>query len=184
MKMLTACLTEYRIFDWNWFFFRKLSCLPASIVVVKKLKTIWTPDPFYGTCFYSSVQFSHSVVSDSLITARQASLSITNSRSLVKLMSMQSVMPSNHLILCFYSWKLVKCFTHYRLAYIYWTGHLWAFLFLENVPEWFILFSLLFFPSVLSFWKHYLDIGCARWVSPVRILHVNGLGSLLSSLLT
>ena len=33
-------------------------------------------------------------------TARQASLSITNSRSLLKLMSIASVMPSNHLILC------------------------------------------------------------------------------------
>ena len=32
--------------------------------------------------------------------ARQASLSITNSRSLLKLMSITSVMPSNHLILC------------------------------------------------------------------------------------
>ena len=32
--------------------------------------------------------------------ARQASLSITNSRSLLKLMSIQSVMPSSHLILC------------------------------------------------------------------------------------
>ena len=32
--------------------------------------------------------------------ARQASLSITNSRSLLKLMSIESVIPSNHLILC------------------------------------------------------------------------------------
>ena len=32
--------------------------------------------------------------------ARQASLSITNCRSLLKLMSIESVMPSNHLILC------------------------------------------------------------------------------------
>ena len=32
--------------------------------------------------------------------ARQASLSITNSRSSPKLMSIKSVMPSNHLILC------------------------------------------------------------------------------------
>ena len=32
--------------------------------------------------------------------ARQASLSFTNSQSLLKLMSIQSVMPSNHLILC------------------------------------------------------------------------------------
>ena len=34
------------------------------------------------------------------ITARQASLSITNSRSPPKPMSIESVMPSNHLILC------------------------------------------------------------------------------------
>ena len=34
------------------------------------------------------------------ITARQASLSITNSRSLLKLMPIKSVMPSSHLILC------------------------------------------------------------------------------------
>ena len=32
--------------------------------------------------------------------ARQVSLSITNSQSLLKLMSIKSVMPSNHLILC------------------------------------------------------------------------------------
>ena len=33
--------------------------------------------------------------------ARQASLSITNSRNLLKLMFIESVMPSNHLILCY-----------------------------------------------------------------------------------
>ena len=34
------------------------------------------------------------------IAAHQASLSITNSQSLLKLMSIESVMPSNHLMLC------------------------------------------------------------------------------------
>ena len=34
-------------------------------------------------------------------TARQASLSITNSSSLLKFLSIESVMPSNHLILCY-----------------------------------------------------------------------------------
>ena len=53
----------------------------------------------------SSVQFSHSVLSDSLRphelhAARQASLSITNSRSSLKLTSIELVMPSSHLILC------------------------------------------------------------------------------------
>ena len=56
---------------------------------------------------FSSVQFS-SVQSLSRIqlfvtpwiAARQASLSITNSRSSLRLMSIESVMPSRHLILC------------------------------------------------------------------------------------
>ena len=51
----------------------------------------------------SSGQFSRSAVSDFATpstTACQASLSITNSQSLLKLMSIASVMPSNHLILC------------------------------------------------------------------------------------
>ena len=50
-----------------------------------------------------SVQFSCSVVSDFAtprIAAHQASLSITNSRSSLRLMSIESVMPSSHLILC------------------------------------------------------------------------------------
>ena len=48
-------------------------------------------------------QFSHSVVSDSATpctAACQASLSITNSQSLLKLMSIELVMLYNHLILC------------------------------------------------------------------------------------
>ena len=52
---------------------------------------------------YHSVQFSYSVVSDSATpwtAAHQASLSITNPQSLLKLMSIESAMPSNHLILC------------------------------------------------------------------------------------
>ena len=50
-----------------------------------------------------SVQLSRSVGSDSAtprITAHQASLSITNSRSSLKLTSIESVKPSSHLILC------------------------------------------------------------------------------------
>ena len=50
-----------------------------------------------------SVQFSRSVMSDSAtswIAAHQASLSITNSWSSLRLTSIKSVMPSSHLILC------------------------------------------------------------------------------------
>ena len=56
------------------------------------------------TCF-SSVQFSHSVVSNSLQRhglqhTRPPCPSPTPGWSLLKLMSIESVMPSNHLILC------------------------------------------------------------------------------------
>ena len=53
--------------------------------------------------FHCSVQFSRSVVFNSATpwtAAHQASLSITTSWSLPKLMSIESVMPPNHLILC------------------------------------------------------------------------------------
>ena len=52
--------------------------------------------------WFSSIQsFSHVHLFTTPWTAAcQASLSITNSQSLLKLMSIESVMPSNHLILC------------------------------------------------------------------------------------
>ena len=51
---------------------------------------------------FSSVQsLSHvQLFATPWTAARQASLSITNSQSLLKLMSIESVMPCNHLILC------------------------------------------------------------------------------------
>ena len=57
--------------------------------------------PVYLT--YLQDQFSRSVVSDSATSwaaAQLAFLSIINSQSLLKLMSIESVMPPNHLILC------------------------------------------------------------------------------------
>ena len=60
----------------------------------------WTPFNFKSECL---LLFSHSVVSDSAspwTAACQASLYFTVSQSLHKLMSTESVMLSNHLILC------------------------------------------------------------------------------------
>ena len=61
--------------------------------------TIWEA-PKRGQ--FSSVQLlSHVQLSATAWTAaHQASLSITNSQNLLKLMSIESVMPSNHLFLC------------------------------------------------------------------------------------
>ena len=55
---------------------------------------------------FSSVAQSCLTLCDPMTTACQASLSITNSRSLPKLRSIESMMPSNHLILC----HSISCF--------------------------------------------------------------------------
>ena len=62
-------------------------------------------------CF-SSVQLLSPV---QLFATRQASLSITNSQSLLKLMSLGSVMPSNHLILCHLLLLLPSIFSSIRV---------------------------------------------------------------------
>ena len=57
--------------------------------------------PVYGTFVQLSSVASHvGLFVTPWTAARQASLSITNSGSLLKVMSIESVMPSNHLILC------------------------------------------------------------------------------------
>ena len=64
-------------------------------------KEAYEKDPQYFVIQFSSVQFLSCVrlFVTPWIAARHASLSITNSWSLLKLMSIESVMPSNHLIL-------------------------------------------------------------------------------------
>ena len=77
----------------------------GQLVGDKRVKKIGKNSLFNKWCLNkltSSVQFSRSVMSDSVtpwITARQAPLFITNSQSSLKLMSIESVMPSSHLIL-------------------------------------------------------------------------------------
>ena len=63
-------------------------------------KIQYPPQPLFGG--YQSVELLSRVqlFATPWITARQASLSITKSQSLLKLTSIELVMPSNHLILC------------------------------------------------------------------------------------
>ena len=66
--------------------------------------------------------------------ARQASLSITNSWSLFKLMSIESVMPSNHLILCCLLllpssiFPSIRVFSNESVLHIRWPKY-WSFSF-------------------------------------------------------
>ena len=91
------------------------------------------------------------VVSDSATpwtAARQASLSITNSQSLLKFTSIELVMPSNHLILC---WPLlllpsilpsIRVFFNESVLHIRWPKY-WSFSFnispFKNIQDWFPL---------------------------------------------
>ena len=69
--------------------------------------------------------------------ARQASLSITNSSSLLKLMATESVMPSNHLILCCPLLSLpsifpsIRVFSNESALHIRWPKY-WSFSFNIN----------------------------------------------------
>ena len=65
--------------------------------------TYWKDLLFFSPALSSVTQFSHSVIqlfATPWTAARQASLSIANSQSLLKLMSIELVIPSTHLILC------------------------------------------------------------------------------------
>ena len=85
---------------------------------------------------FSSVQLLSRVwlFVTSWTAARQASLSITNSRSLLKLMSIESVMPSNHLILCRPLHLLpsmfpsIRVFSNESILHITWPKY-WSFTF-------------------------------------------------------
>ena len=86
-------------------------------------------------CISSVQSFSRvQLFATPLTAAHQASLSITNSQSLLKLMSIESVMPFNHLILCCPLLLLpsifpsIKVFSNGSVLYIRWPKY-WSFSF-------------------------------------------------------
>ena len=71
--------------------------------------------------------------------AHQASLFITSSRSLLKLMSIEFVMPSNHLILCFSllwssTFSSIRVFSNESFLRIRWSKY-WSFSFSISPPK-------------------------------------------------
>ena len=88
-------------------------------------------------------------------TARQASLAITNSRSLLKLMPIELVMPSSHLILC---WPLlllppippsIRVFSNESTLHIRWPKY-WSFSFSISPSN--------EYPGLISFRMDWLDL--------------------------
>ena len=129
-----------------------------------------------------SVQFSRLVVSDSAIpwtTARQASLSITNSRTLPKPMSIESVMPSSHLILCCPLLPLPSIFPNIRVfsnesaLHIRWPKY-WSFSFnISPSNE---------HPGLISFRMDWLDLPAGQGTLKSLLQHHSSKPSILRSL--
>ena len=88
---------KVRILKW---FVTSFSSGPHFVRTLQHDSSVLGGPMWYG--LFSSVQsLSHvQLFATPWIAAHQASLSITNSRSLLKLMSSKSVMPSSHLIFC------------------------------------------------------------------------------------
>ena len=111
----------------------------------------------FKTYQFSSVQsLSHVQLFLTPWTAsRQVSLFITNSRSLLKLMSIGSVMPSNHLILCHPLLLLpsifpsIRVFSNESVLHIRWPKY-WSFSFsISPCNE---------YPGLISFRMDWLDL--------------------------
>ena len=103
-----------------------------------------------------SIHFSHSVVSDSVIpwtAARQASPPITNSWSSLKLISIEWVMSSNHLILCCPRllppsiFPSIMVYSSESVLHIRWPKH-WSFGISPSNE----------YSGLISFWMDWLDL--------------------------
>ena len=91
----------------------KIECFCSEL----KSKIKLSPPSVCGRCLFSSVQLLSRVqlFATPWTAAHQACLSIGNSQSLLKLMSIESVMPSDHFTLCCLLLLLPSIFTSIRV---------------------------------------------------------------------
>ena len=110
--------------------------------------------------------------------AHQASLSITNSQSLLKLMSIELVMPSNHLILCRPLLLLppispsIRVFSNESALCIRWPKY-WSFSFSEYSNE---------YSGLISFRMNWLDLLAVQRTLKSLVQHHRSKASILQSL--
>ena len=136
----------------------------------------------HGWCHtiqFSSVQFSRSVMPDSATpwtASCQASLSFTNSRSLLKLMSIELVIPSNHLILCHPLLLLpsilpsLRVFSNESVLHIRWPKY-WSFSFSINPSN--------DYSGLISFRMDWLDVLAVQGTLKSLLQHHNSEASIL-----
>ena len=126
-----------------------------------------------------SVQFSHSVTHVRLFAtpwtaACQASLSITNSWSLLILRSIESVMPSNHLIICHSLLLQLSIFPSIRVFANEWALHIrwpnyWSFSISPSNEH----------PGLISFRMEWLDLLAVQAILKSLLQHHNSKASIL-----
>ena len=110
------------------------------------------------------------------ITAHQASLSITNSRSSLRLMSIESVMPSSHLILCHSLLLLptippsIRVFSNESTLSMRWPKY-WSFSF--------SIISSKEIPGLISFRMNWLDLLAVRGTLKSLFQHHSSKASIL-----
>ena len=108
--------------------------------------------------------------------ARQASLSITNSQSSPKLMSIDSVMPSNHFILCYPILLLpsifpsIRVFSNESAFHIRWPKY-WSFSFSISPSK--------EYPGLISFRMHCLDLFAVQGTLKSLLQHHSSKASIL-----
>ena len=134
----------------------------------------------YSTCFSQSVQLLSRVqlFATPWTAARQASLSITNSQSLLKLTSIESVMPSNRLILCCPLLLLppippsIRVFSNESTLRMKWPNY-WSFSF-SIIPSKEI-------PGLISFRMDWLDLLAVQGTLKSLLQHHSSKASILRS---
>ena len=122
----------------------------------------WDGDETFLESQFSSVQsLSHvQFFVTPWTAASQPSLSITNSQNLLKLTSIESVMPSNHLILCRSLFLLpsifpsIRVFSNQSVIHIRWPKY-WSFTFSINPSN--------KYSGLISFRMDWLDLLAVQW---------------------
>ena len=108
--------------------------------------------------------------------AHQASLFVTNSRSLLKLMAIQSVMPSNHLILCRPLLLLpsifpsIRVFSNESALHIRWPKY-WSFIFSISLSN--------EYSGLISFRMDWLDLLAVQGTLKSLLQHHSSKASIL-----
>ena len=113
--------------------------------------------------------------------AFQTTLSITNSQSLLKLMFIESVMPSNHLILCHplllpsSIFPSIKIFSNKSVIRIRWPEY-WSFRFNNSPPN--------EYSGLISFRINWLDLFAVQETLKSLLQHHNSKASILCAQLS